>query len=762
MNKAITEGLVFMPPPFSGGLDVWSAGDGIPGSDTYDIIPNGIYVAADSTFAGCLEVLKTETVAKVRYTGETQILPGCYLQIRAKVKAVSGPLPAVRIAGWAGKPNGAHLGGVTEVGPSTQLTDYGEVVEVTAIVGTGDRQGVDMVWTGAAYGHFGIDITGPNSAVVRVDDIEIEDVTGYFLRDLMAIVDVRDYGAKGDGSTDDSAAFEAADADAGDRTVHVPAGTYFLNNHVTMESRVSFEGTIAMPADKRFILQKNFDFDAYYQAFKNEELAFRKAYQALLNAADHESLDLCGRRIAVFSPIDMQAAEGEKTSFAQRRVIRNGQILAASTGDWDDITVTAQASYSASNNLKLTNVQNISAIPVGSLVTGNGVGREVYVAGRDIANKTLTLNTQLFDAAGTQTFTFRRFRYILDFSGYDSLSLFSLDDIEFQCQGLSSAIMLARGGLTFHVRDCFITRPKDRGITSPSRGCQGLQVDRCQFLSDESGKTVSQRKSICLNAAANDVKLRQNRVVHFKHFAILGGTGSLIEGNHYFHGDGTTNGIRKGGIIFTSPNLQSIITGNYIDNNFIELTNEHDATPDFGNQYSFGGLTITGNTFVVIDVAPWFNWLVIKPYGSGHFIHGLSVTGNSFRTLNCTIDRIESVDTTYADLNFSRMRNVEFRGNTYHGVTDETLNPVSVTHTQHTAARHWNVGAYDYLPFGGRPRVIESVVAEDGLKNGSGSERFPGFYVRPDHEPSNKKFRITWSENVKGRVRCMVRMDNPI
>jgi len=32
MNKAVTDGLVLTPPEFDGGLDVWSRGDGTPGS----------------------------------------------------------------------------------------------------------------------------------------------------------------------------------------------------------------------------------------------------------------------------------------------------------------------------------------------------------------------------------------------------------------------------------------------------------------------------------------------------------------------------------------------------------------------------------------------------------------------------------------------------------------------------------------------------------------------------------------------------------
>ncbi|SLN51906.1 glycosyl hydrolase family 28-related protein [Roseisalinus antarcticus] len=761
MNKAITDGVVFMPPPFANGLDVWSSGDGTPGSPTYQGAGPGIFVVADQNFDGCLEVIKIDNIQKVRHMGETPIFPGCYLRVTARVKVVGGPLPSVRIAGWAGRSGGNHVTGVTETGPATQLTAFGEVVEISAIVGTGARQGVDMVWPSALYGHFGIDIIGPNSSIVRVDDIVIEDVTSVFLRDIMAFVDVRDYGALGDGSTDDSAAFEAADAAANGRTVNVPAGTYYLGSNVTLENRVSFEGTVVMPDDKVFVMQRNYDYNSYLLAFGDEELAFRKAFQALFAPSDHESLDLCGRRIAIFGQIDMQAAVGTTATFAQRRVIRNGQILAASTGDWDDTVVTSQATYSTFSSRTLSNVANIAAIERGMLVTGSGVGREVYVVSRNLAQNSVTLSQPLYDAAGTQNFTFRRFKYLLDFSGFDALSLFHFEDIEFQCQGYASAIMLPRDGVANQVRDCFFTRPKDRAITSIGSACQGLQIDDCQFLSDESNKTAQQRKSIVLNANNNDLKIRGNRVVHFKHFAVLAGSGNLIVGNHYFHGDGVIQGVRNGGVVLTLPNCQTVFTGNYIDNNFIEWTNEHDPTPALGAQFSFGGLTVTGNTFIVSNPASNFSWIVIKPYGPGHFVHGFAVTGNVFRTLNGNIDKVEKIDTTFADLNYARMRNIEFRGNAYTGINRETFNPASVVHSQNTLAKNWIIGTNDVLPFRGRPRFIESVVPEGRLLNGANNTNFDYFYTNGDYDPSNKTFRVVFSEQVTGTIRCMVRTDNP-
>ena len=84
MNKSITDGLVFMPTEFSAGLDVWSSGDGTPGSTTYDGDPNAALVAADQDFGGCLEIAKTNATQQLRYMGQTVILPGCYLRISAR------------------------------------------------------------------------------------------------------------------------------------------------------------------------------------------------------------------------------------------------------------------------------------------------------------------------------------------------------------------------------------------------------------------------------------------------------------------------------------------------------------------------------------------------------------------------------------------------------------------------------------------------------------------------------------------------------
>ena len=106
MNKAITQGLVLMPPPFSDGLALWSREDGRPGQGSYAGQPNAAYVPADADFAGCLELQKTSATQKLRCFQQIPFQPGLYLRVTARVKAISGALPTVAVAAWAGSSGG--------------------------------------------------------------------------------------------------------------------------------------------------------------------------------------------------------------------------------------------------------------------------------------------------------------------------------------------------------------------------------------------------------------------------------------------------------------------------------------------------------------------------------------------------------------------------------------------------------------------------------------------------------------------------------
>src|SRR6056300_1564442 len=682
MTLSLTHGIDFSPKPFSSGLNYWSSGDGTSTTDTYDVVSNAAFVPADQDFGGCLELVKSNTLQKLRYTERTEIFSETYLLVKTRVKLMVGGLLAVRIAGWAGDRDGNNVSNVTQIGPSTSVQNYGQVYEISAIVGPGLRDGVDMVWGAApTFAHFGLDITGPTGVVVRVDDFTIEDISHLFQRDALNIVDVRDYGAIGDAATDNYDAFVAADQAANGRRLVVPAGAYVIGSPLVLNSHVEFQG----------------------------------------------------------------------------RVIRTGQFYASGGTAWENDVITAQAYYAVSNPTTLSNVQNVQDIAVGSLVTGQGVGREIDVRSVNPATQTVELSEALYDAEGTQDFTFTRFKYMLDFSGFQKLSKFNLDNIEFQCNGKANGIMMAQEGMIFHVLDCYITKPKFRGITSSGHACQGMLIDRCHFVTNESSVHAADRVSIAFNINANDAKIRDNWASQFRHFCLLSGANNIVSGNHFYQGDGVPNGVRLAGIVLTRSNTASTIVGNYVDNCFIEWTNEHDETPDFTVGFGFSALSISGNVFLSGQVADWFSYLVVKPHGTGHGIANLSVMNNSFKTLNGPIQR---VDTTFADIDRNRLRNLRFEANSFENVTQKTENPVVMDHTQSSVAATWTIDTANALPFGGYARAVQAYLPQSKLTVSGGGAVHQMPYVNTQVGSTKDQVQLVYPGATQGTVSITVRCDN--
>lgn len=763
MNKAVTEGLVLMPPPFSAGLGVWSSGNGTPGSPTYDGAANAAFVPSDPDFGGCLELQKTEATQRLRWMGQSPLIPGCYLQITVRIKALSGSLPTVRIAGYAAAPGGGLVGSVPAFATAVTLTTYGTITTIRAIVATTARTGVDLPWPGVAYGHLGLDLTGPNGGILRIDDIQIEDATGFFLRDMIPHVDVRDHGAIGNGVVDDRAAFVAAAAEAAatGRSLLVSAGTFRIATTLSLSVPVIAQGTLVMPATERLQLTRGYDLPTYAALFGSDEEGLRRGLQALLHFTDHVTFDLRGRRVRVFQPIDLADLSG-LTSFSQRRQLANGQIEVEPAPAWATQTLSAQATYSTANSFQLTSVANIANIPVGARVSGPGVGREVYVRARNVGAATLTLSDQLHGGSGTRSYTFTKFQHVLDFSGFSLLERFEIADVEFLLKGEASGVSLPTDGAIFGLVNCTFNRPRDKAVTSIGTGDQGMLIDNCQFLSNEMAEAVPDRTSIAVNAHGNDVKLRNCRVVRFRHFAVLAGSGNIVLGNHFFQGDVDSSGVRTAGIVFTKVNLLSTLSANYVDNCFIELTNEHSAAPNWNNQFSFGGLTMTGNFFLCSGVTAAFRFFLVKPFGTGHFLNGLQVNGNVFRTLNTPIQRVEGVDTAIADLDDTRHRNLIWENNAYNGIDVPAESPLVLRHNQTTAASNWTIDTGGKLPFGGRARTVPSFTME-GAANGPGAEvRTSMPYVNINEGPDGADVRLTWPSETRGRVVMTIRADNPI
>ncbi|WP_300010077.1 right-handed parallel beta-helix repeat-containing protein [uncultured Roseobacter sp.] len=554
MNKAITDGAQLMPPPFVRALSAYSSGDGTPGSE--GIEGSGRLVTGDGDFGTCLEITKTAGTQRLRYTGETPLLPGCYLRISARVKAVSGPLPSVRIAGFAGGPEGQPAPGAQTTGPSLRLPALGAVVEVSAIVGAGLRIGVDMIWGGAAlYGHFGLDVTGSKGSVVRIESLEIEDVTSAFLRDLVAMVDVRDFGALGDGESDDATAFAAADAAAFGRTILVPRGQFYLGQDVALDAPVCFQGRVLMPGNATLHLRRNFDLPSYSAAFGDDAMGLRKGFQALMQAESHHSFDLGGCEIELHGPLMLKMAQLSSDN-RYRKTVHNGQLTAIDGPGWEADTITTKGQWTAEHPTVLTAVANVEKVAVGAAVSGPDVRRETYVHATDAAVGTVTLSRPLANGSAQRTLTFTRYAYLLDFSEIAELNNFTLSNVHLQGNGVASGVMLAPQGAGMQLQNCMIQGVRNRALTSTGAGCANLVLDRCDIISNR----IEDNDPVAINLNADGVRLLNCHVRGPHPFAHIIGNGVLVTGLHLQGIAGDTPGL-----ILTQGGTACVI-GNHFQN----------------------------------------------------------------------------------------------------------------------------------------------------------------------------------------------------
>ncbi|MFS4438630.1 glycosyl hydrolase family 28-related protein [Paracoccaceae bacterium GXU_MW_L88] len=746
-----------MPPAFSDGLIKWSArADGGTERTLADL--EAMVIPSDNEFGTCLEVRAAGGVQPIRAVERTLVQSGQFLRITARVRAVSGGIPSVRIAAWAGDTRGNHVADMDEYGAYGRPAEMGGVVEVTAMVGIGVRSGFDMPWTSdVRYAHFGIDVNVKAGSLYRVDDIVIEDVTALYLRELLDFVDVRDFGAVGDGQVDDHAAFVAADNAAKGKTVVVPEGIYKVSRNLTMRSPMRFTGKLDMPKAAVLSIGRNFDFPTYAAAFGDDTIGLEKALQALFRNGNHEELDLMGRQVRITRPIDVAAAVGDVTNFAQRRVLRNGALKRVGTTPWNTRVKYSYARYNANKPYELFDVGNVDKIQVGSLIEGVGVGREVYVRAVSIRDKTITLSQPLHSAPARQQYTFRRFRYMLDFSGFERISRFRISGVQFLNQGRGSGYMLPPEGIANEINECWFTSPEDRAITSIGEGCNGLSIESCQFVSSEGSKLAIQRRSIAFNTNKNDMKIRDNRALYFKHFAVMAGGGHLVSGNHFFQGDSGTAGGRTAGLIIGATNCKTSLIGNYVDNCWIEFTNEFDETPSGDSSLAFGSFAITGNIFTAHKIPSWFSFIHIRPIGTGHSLDGISITGNNFKVFGGSpINRVDRVNFSGGRIDHKKSRAIDMHSNTFFGVDQRTQSPQSVkVSSRGRLLRYWNSGPV-ILPFFGETLTCDGF-APMGKLEAQGGAPLPD--IQTSFGKRGHYVRLDWGKEVRGEAVVRIRSD---
>ena len=85
-----------------------------------------------------------------------------------------------------------------------------------------------------------------------------------------------------------------------------------------------------------------------------------------------------------------------------------------------------------------------------------------------------------------------------------------------------------------------------------------------------------------------------------------------------------------------------------------------------------------------------------------------------------------------------------------------------LTHTQSTASSTWTLDTEPYLPFRGRARFVDSVVASGTLRNSGNTAVYLAPSVDTGQGSNLREINLGWGTAVKGEVRYIVRMDNPL
>jgi hypothetical protein len=117
------------------------------------------------------------------------------------------------------------------------------------------------------------------------------------------------------------------------------------------------------------------------------------------------------------------------------------------------------------------------------------------------------------------------------------------------------------------------------------------------------------------------------------------------------------------------------------------------------------------------------------------------------------------VDTTFADLDFSRTRSFEFSANTFHNVDFPVANPAVLAHSQTTAASTWVMDTGQALPFGGRARHVDFVMPSGAITTAANATIRELPWAEGERGADQRSVHLNWSSAVRGAVRYQVRMD---
>jgi hypothetical protein len=120
---------------------------------------------------------------------------------------------------------------------------------------------------------------------------------------------------------------------------------------------------------------------------------------------------------------------------------------------------------------------------------------------------------------------------------------------------------------------------------------------------------------------------------------------------------------------------------------------------------------------------------------------------------------VDRVDTSFADLDMSRCKNVVMTGNSFHAVALPVENPAHVVFDQNQPSNAWDIDAAAYLPFSGQALQVDAVMPFGPIRNEFNVRQYDMPYVDLAQGADKDHVQVVWPAPVKGKVQALVRMD---
>jgi hypothetical protein len=88
--------------------------------------------------------------------------------------------------------------------------------------------------------------------------------------------------------------------------------------------------------------------------------------------------------------------------------------------------------------------------------------------------------------------------------------------------------------------------------------------------------------------------------------------------------------------------------------------------------------------------------------------------------------------------------------------------PLVMRHAENSHQKIWVVEPGSKLPFNAWVRTVESVLAEDSIRDVSGARHFGMPSALPEQGADRDEVHLRWQEDVKGTVVIRMRIDTPL